>query len=80
MAFLCITSLYDLGYFSACSFFFSTQVIKYVSLYPLSDFQAPFYRKVLFVEIHEFHCELEFYYVRKYYFKNEYDVLCVSQY
>lgn len=56
MAFLCIIIVCMIWVtFLRTVFFFSTQVIKYVSL---SDFQALFYRKVLFVEINEFHCEL----------------------
>lgn len=53
MAYTGYYNLYGLGYFSTCNFF-STLMIKYVSL---SDLQALFYRQVLFVE-KKFHCEL----------------------
>lgn len=59
---MCYYSLYDLGDFLHTVFFFSTQVIKYVSL---SDFQGLFYRKVLFVEMNFTVSLQEFYYVRK---------------
>lgn len=39
-------SLYDLSYFSTNSFFFSTEVIKYVSL---NDFQTRLYLKESFM-------------------------------
>lgn len=78
VAFLCVITVCMIWVtFLRTVFFFSTQVIKYVSL---SDFQALFYRKVLFVEMNFTVSSQEFYYVRKDSLKNkEYDVLlCFS--
>lgn len=75
VAFLCIITVCMIWVtFLRIVFFFSTQIIKYVSL---SDFQALFYRKALFVEINEFHCELaRILLCKKIFFKKiDYDVL-----
>lgn len=55
MAFLCIAVCMIGILFYTCSPPPPTQVINYVSL---SDFQALFYRKVLFVEVNKFYYEL----------------------